>query len=63
MWENTFLKNEMLNLKTYIENNKKDITDGNFSYIDARIPGKIFICKDKVVCKKNLFLMYGDYYK
>lgn len=61
--ENTFLKNEILNLKTYIESNKKDILAWNFSYIDARVPGKIFICKDKIECKKNLFLVYGDFYK
>lgn len=61
--ENIFLKNEILNLKTYIESNKKEIFAGNFSYIDARVPGKIFICKDKTECKKNLFMIYGDFYK
>lgn len=28
-----------------------------------RVPGKIFICKDKVLCKNNLKRIYGDYYK
>lgn len=28
-----------------------------------RIPGKIFVCKDKPLCKDNLKRIYGDYYK
>lgn len=32
-------------------------------YIDMRIPGKIFVCKEKVLCKNNLKRIYGDYYK
>lgn len=61
--ENIFLKNEMINLKTFIDNNRDAILPGNFGYIDARVPGKIFICRDKVACKKNLFSIYGDIYK
>jgi len=28
-----------------------------------RVPGKVFVCKDKVLCKNNLKRIYGDYYK
>lgn len=57
------LKSEMATLKVYIEKNKAEVMSGSISYIDARIPGKIFICKDKIQCQKNLITVYGETYK
>lgn len=54
---------ELVTLRTYISNNRVHINDGSISYIDARIPGKLFICSDKIICQKNLILIYGEAYK
>ncbi len=39
------------------------IVGGKISYVDLRIPGKVFVCRDEGVCKKNLLRIYGDRYK
>lgn len=57
------LTNQILTLKTYIEKYKPDIIAWKYTYIDARIPGKIFSCQEKVVCLANLTLVYGENYK
>ncbi|MBC7503779.1 hypothetical protein H7169_02325 [Candidatus Gracilibacteria bacterium] len=54
---------ELVTLRTYIASNRSRITDGSLSYIDARIPGKLFVCVDKVICQKNLILIYGEVYR
>ncbi len=51
---------QLITLRTYISNNPAKLTDGSLVYIDARIPGKLFICSDKIVCQKNLTLIYGE---
>jgi hypothetical protein len=51
---------QLITLRTYISNNPAKLTDGSLIYIDARIPGKLFVCSDKVVCQNNLVLIYGD---
>lgn len=54
---------QLITLRTYIIKNHSKITDGSIEYIDARIPGKLFICSEKEQCKKNLILIYGDTYR
>lgn len=51
---------QLITLRTYISSNPTKLTDGSLTYIDARIPGKLFVCSDKVVCQKNMALIYGD---
>ncbi|MBC7498793.1 hypothetical protein H7170_04075 [Candidatus Gracilibacteria bacterium] len=52
--------NQLITLRTYIVNNPGKLTDGSLVYIDARIPGKLFICADRVICQKNLDIIYGE---
>ena len=54
---------ELITLRTYIVNNPTKFTDGSINYIDARIPGKLFICSDQVICHNNLILIYGESYR
>ena len=51
---------QLVTLRTYIANSAAKLTDRSLVYIDARIPGKLFICSDKVVCQKNIALIYGE---
>lgn len=57
------IENQILSLKVYNDKNKDFINSWDTQYIDMRIPGKIFICKDKVLCKGNLKRIYWEYYK
>lgn len=50
-------------LQFYQENNKEILNSGEVFYVDVRVLWKLFICKDKNVCKKNLNKIYGDYYR
>jgi hypothetical protein len=36
---------------------------GGIAYVDLRIPGKVFLCRDEAPCVKNLARIYGDYYR
>lgn len=54
---------QLITLKTYILKNQIKLTNGSIEYIDARIPGKLFVCAEKEQCKKNLILIYGDAYR
>lgn len=54
---------ELVTLRTYIVNNPAKLTDSSLAYIDARIPGKLFVCSDKTLCQKNLILIYGEAYR
>ncbi|MDD2516390.1 MAG: FtsQ-type POTRA domain-containing protein [Candidatus Gracilibacteria bacterium] len=49
-------------LKIYDSNNKEILQDGSIKYIDVRNPYKLFVCKEKSNCIKNLRKIYGDYY-
>jgi hypothetical protein len=51
---------QLLWLKAYIEKNREPFINWSYTYIDARIPGKIFSCRDKEVCMKNLKFIYPD---
>ncbi len=58
-----YILDQLVTLRTYISNNSETITSGSITYIDARIPGKLFICSDKTLCPKNLVTIYWDTYK
>ena len=53
-----YILDQLVTLRTYISNNSETITSGSIIYIDARIPGKLFICSDKTLCPKNLVTIY-----
>lgn len=57
------MENQILSLKVYSDKNKDFFNTGDVQYADMRIPGKVFVCKDKALCKNNLKRIYGDYYK
>jgi hypothetical protein len=57
------IDDQILSLKIYNDRNKDILNTGDIRYIDMRVPGKIFICKDKVLCKNNLKRIYAEYYK
>lgn len=57
------LLGELVTLQTYISKNRGKLIDGSVSYLDIRIPGKIFICTDAGVCKGNLVSVYGKVYE
>lgn len=57
------IREQLITLRTYISANRARLMDKSISYIDARIPGKLFVCSDPVVCQKNLTLIYGEAYK
>jgi len=57
------IDDQILSLRVYNDKNKDFINSWNVRYIDMRIPGKIFVCKDTVLCNGNLKRIYGEYYK
>lgn len=57
------IEQQLLSLKVYNDTYKDIINSGNISYIDMRVPGKVFTCQDKELCKKNLSRIYGINYK
>ncbi len=54
------LRIQLLSLKRYIDSYRQDIISGKYIYIDARIPGKIFSCRDPWICNKNLSIIYPE---
>ncbi len=58
-----FILDQLVTFRTYYNNNKGKFLDWSLVYIDARIPGKLFVCSDKVICQQNLILIYGETYK
>lgn len=58
-----FILDQLVTLRTFVTTNQSRILNGSISYIDARIPWKLFVCSDPVPCKKNLVLIYGEIYK
>jgi hypothetical protein len=57
------IKSQLSTLKQYLISNQKNITDGSTTYLDSRIPQKLFICKDTEICKQNLINIYGNSYQ
>ncbi len=56
------LKNQILTLKAYLKENRPVLESDTLSYIDVRIPGKIFLCRVKDICAKNLITVYWENY-
>ncbi len=50
-------------LRFYNDTNKDILNTWGIFYIDSRIIWKIFSCKDKNLCRKNLVKIYWNYYK
>ena len=50
-------------LKFYNDMNKDNLSSGEIYYVDVRIIWKVFACKEKQVCKRNLSRIYGNFYK
>lgn len=57
------LKNQLLSLKTYALAHRDVFLKWDTTYVDARIVWKIFVCTDKVVCKKNMQNLYWNIYE
>lgn len=58
-----YILDQLITFRTYLTNNHDRVVDSSITYIDARIPWKIFICSDKIICQQNLILIYGEAYK
>lgn len=61
LWDN--IQSELAMLKYYNDNNSDILSSWNISYVDVRIPNKIYACKEKTNCTKNLARIYSSYYK
>lgn len=57
------LLKQLVTLQTYINKNNNALIDGSTTYIDARVPGKIFACSNQNICKQNLISIYGKSYE
>lgn len=57
------LKNQILTFKAYMKQYRSVLDSDGLVYIDVRIPGKVFTCKIKDVCAKNLTLIYWENYQ
>jgi hypothetical protein len=51
-----------IGLLRYLEDHEGELISWSIVYIDARIPKKIFICRDKILCKNNLISIYWATY-
>jgi hypothetical protein len=60
---NDSLSKQLAFLKFYNDNYNDIISTGELIYVDARILSKIFVCKEKDICKRNLSRIYPSYYK
>lgn len=56
------LKNQVITLKAYLEKNRSIVESDGLIYIDVRVPGKIFVCRIKDICTKNLSNIYNNSY-
>ncbi len=57
------ISREFLGLKEYIQQERNAFLEGNITYVDARIPGKLFVCFNANVCTQNLIKIYGNAYQ
>lgn len=55
--------NQLITFRTYLTDNREKLKNGSIFYIDARIPGKLFVCSDRWPCLDNLILVYGEAYR
>ncbi|MBP9779023.1 hypothetical protein KBD33_00200 [Candidatus Gracilibacteria bacterium] len=56
------LSASFIGLLRYHEDHDTELIAGSIHYIDARIPRKLFICRDKILCQSNLISVYGTTY-
>jgi hypothetical protein len=54
------LEKQLLWVKIGLENMPGLLTTDEFYYIDARVLGKLFVCKDPVQCQRNLNKLYSN---
>jgi hypothetical protein len=54
------IEKQLLSLKLTAEQTPWLLTSPDYTYIDSRIVGKTFICKDPDICKRNLLKIYGN---
>lgn len=57
---NSSLEKQLLGLKVGLENMPGLLTTDEYYYVDARVIGKLFVCKDPVQCQRNLNKLYGN---
>jgi len=57
------IEKQLATLRFYTDLNKDVLNSGDITYIDIREIGKIFVCKEKAACMKNLIRIYGPYYE
>jgi hypothetical protein len=50
-------------IKEYLQKNTLEDPSAPITYIDMRIPGRLFVCRDTLICKKNLIRIYGNAYQ
>ena len=53
------LEKQLLGLKFSVDRTPGLLSSGEYTYVDARVVTKIFSCKDKTLCTKNLTKIYG----
>lgn len=51
---------QFLNFQTFFEDHKDDIYNWLYTYIDARIPGRVFSCRERIICERNLAFIYPN---
>lgn len=51
-----------VSLLRYFEEAKWEILNGSITYIDGRIARKLFVCREKIICRDNLISVYGSVY-
>lgn len=55
---NNDILRQIMTLKFYNDDQKDILSSWELTYIDVRIFGKIYVCKDKNICNKNLKRVY-----
>jgi hypothetical protein len=55
-----YLSLQYMGLKTFIDGHTEDVKNGVYTYIDARIPERVFSCRERIQCGANLLQIYPD---
>jgi len=58
----SLLQNQLSLVKLYADAHPEVLQKDVLTYMDVRNQGKIFLCKERALCKKNLSRIYGKYY-
>ena len=56
------IESSFIGLLRFFDDHKNELLSWSITYIDARIPKKLFICRDKIICRDNLISIYGATY-